>query len=465
MKRHGAFFLVLLVLSTWVSGYYADCDTVPPDGSVLVTFDVVDNWGEGYEARISITNGADWSIESWVLEFDLESQMDELLDGTVAVQGAGRYTVVPVDPSAVDISPGETVSFGYLGSPGGAVQPPTSGSLNGYPVSFNAWSPAPPPEAGQGASQWPARVLAPYVDTTAWPAYDFVATSLETGLPFYTLGFIVTEPGTSCEPSWGGYYDMDANYLVNEVAALRAIGGDIIVSFGGAANAELAVTCEDDATLARAYQEVIDLYGATRVDFDIEGAWLAEPLSVERRARVVADLQAQALSRGGTLDVWFTLPVMPDGLTPDGVHLVETVLAAGVDLGGVNLMTMDYGPSVGSYPDMGELAISAAVAVHEQLESIYLALGQTPGPDDTWNRVGITPMIGVNDITDEVFLEEDAEEVLGFALEAGVGLLAYWSANRDQPCDGGATGEVSSSCSGIDQERYGFLDAFLPFLP
>ena len=463
MKR-GATFLALFFLSFWVSGYYADCDTAPPEDSVLVSFEVLEDWGDGYQARITLTNYADWTLEDWVLEFDLESQVDDLLDDTVSIEGAGHYRVTPADSVAADLSPGETVAFDFVGSPGGNVNVPAAGLLNGYPIEFNAYSPAPPPSSSTPPGNWPARVLAPYVDATAWPTYDFVGTAEETGQAYYTLGFIVAN-GSACEPSWGGYYDMDSEFLEDEIEALRAAGGDVILSFGGAANTELAIACTSDAGLEQAYQKAIDAYHATRVDFDIEGAWVAEPQSIARRARAIAGLQADARDRGESLEVWFTLPAAPDGLTPDGLNLIAELLEAGVDLGGVNLMTMDFGASAGSDPDMGALSISAAMAAHDQLLDLYGTTSGTTDSEALWQRIGITPMIGVNDVTTEVFTLDDAGEVVDFARDVDLGFLAYWSANRDAPCEGGATGEVSSTCSGIDQEPLSFLDVFLDFLP
>ncbi len=44
--------------------------------------------------------------------------------------------------------------------------------------------------------------------------------------------------------------------------------------------------------------------------------------------------------------MWLTLPVSPNGLTADGLRVVDQMLSAGVDLAGVNGMTMDFGYEV-----------------------------------------------------------------------------------------------------------------------
>ena len=59
--------------------------------------------------------------------------------------------------------------------------------------------------------------------------------------------------------------------LDRRIAQLRAAGGDIMVSFGGQANDELALACTDEAELTDAYRDVVERYDATSIDLDIEG--------------------------------------------------------------------------------------------------------------------------------------------------------------------------------------------------
>ena len=78
------------------------------------------------------------------------------------------------------------------------------------------------------------------------------------------LSFVVADPGEPCTPSWGGYYSLDAAGetldLDRRISQLRAAGGDVMVSLGGAANHELAVTCQDDGALLDAYRAVVERY-------------------------------------------------------------------------------------------------------------------------------------------------------------------------------------------------------------
>src|SRR5690606_2349898 len=112
---------------------------------------------------------------------------------------------------------------------------------------------------------------------------------------------------------------------------------------------ELAVACTDPDDLYEAYRSVVTRYDTQVVDLDVEGEALGDEAANLRRAEAVARLQADE-----QVEVWVTLPVSPDGLTAEGEALVTTMLRAGVDLTGVNAMTMNYGESRGRGSSMAE---------------------------------------------------------------------------------------------------------------
>jgi hypothetical protein len=70
--------------------------------------------------------------------------------------------------------------------------------------------------------------------------------------------------------------------------------------------------------------------------------------------------------------------------------------------------------------------------------------------------VGITPMIGQNDVTDEVFTLSDAVQVAAFAAQEGIGRLSMWSVTRDQQCVQGIVDYDSNICSGVLQSSWAF---------
>ncbi|QXJ24939.1 chitinase [Actinomadura graeca] len=285
--------------------------------------------------------------------------------------------------------------------------------------------------------------FAPYVDGSLHPPFDLVGTAKKTGVKTFTLAFITS--GGGCVPKWGGVTDIGANPVANQAGDLRALGGDIRISFGGATGIELAAACPTAERLSAAYEQVVAAFKLTRADFDIEGSALADTAANTRRAQAIAALQ----KRNPDLEVSLTLPVLPEGLTPDGVELVKNAKANGVDIGAVNIMAMDYGPPSSQ---MGDLAIQAATSTEAQLRSVL----DLPS---AWERLAVTPMIGVNDVAGETFTLADAAQVGAFARARGLAWTSMWSANRDRPCPGGVKSQADPTCSGVDQEPLAFTSA------
>lgn len=309
-----------------------------------------------------------------------------------------------------------------------------------------------------------ASVFAGYVDVTATPTYQFEAPA-DSPQSNVILAFIVAGKENPCEPTWGTYYSMDAAAtqldLDRRIAQLRSIGGDVSVSFGGQINDELAVVCRNVDALTDAYASVVDRYTLSSIDLDIEGPALADIAALERRAQAIAALQAEAVAGGRELQVWLTLPVATQGLTAEGVAAVEATLAGGVDIAGVNGMTMNFGGSKSAGQSMAGAVEDAASALHRQVVAAYAGRGIGLDGEQAWRKVGITPMIGQNDLPGEVFTLDDAAAVNTFALENGVGLLSMWSLNRDATCTSPlpkTVPVVQTSCSGIDQDGRSFAD-------
>ncbi|NYD66399.1 chitinase [Agromyces atrinae] len=299
--------------------------------------------------------------------------------------------------------------------------------------------------------------FAAYVDVTATPHYAF-ETPADPTAPDVMLSFVVASPTADCEPSWGAAYTLDeassALDLDRRIARLQQNGGAVAVSFGGQANDELALTCTDTSDLEKAYADVVERYGTGTIDLDIEGDALRDRAANIRRATAIADLQSARRAAGEPLAVWLTLPVAPGGMTEDATTTIAEFLAADVDLAGVNLMTMNYGASLEDGVTMVDAAESALSEARRQLGALYTRAGQSISDRDLRSKIGATPMIGQNDVSDEVFTIADAEELNAWALEEKLGRVSMWSANRDQECGSNyvATAIVSDACSGVSQD-------------
>ena len=311
-------------------------------------------------------------------------------------------------------------------------------------------------------SSWPGRVFAPYVDATLWPTYDFVATARTQGTKFFTLAFITVDPQN--KPAWGGYAsyglgsDFDSQMKTN-ITALRALGGDVAVSFGGASGRELAEMITDVNQLVAAYRSVINAHGLTHIDFDIEGAAVNDKASIDRRSQAIAILKAEASAAGKELNVRFTLPVLPTGLTADGLYVLQSAKNAGFRPDLVNVMAMDYGDSAAPSPNgkMGDYAIQAGNSLFTQLTQVF---GAVTSESQRWAMVGLTPMIGMNDVQTEIFDQQEAREVVAWAQTHNIGLLSMWSLNRDKQSASGKLNYVDLNSSSLLQSPLEFSDIF-----
>lgn len=297
-------------------------------------------------------------------------------------------------------------------------------------------SPAPSPAPTPSPSSSSSLVFAPYVDMSL-ANNNLSAISAASGVKKFTLAFVT---GSGCTPQWFSQYSIPGETTIKPI--ISAFGSDnVIISFGGAVGTELAQSCGTVSGTQAAYQAVIDYYGVQNLDFDIEGGNLGGS-SVDIRNQALAGLQAA----NPGLTISYTLPVLPSGLTYEGNALLQSAAKYGVNVAIVNLMTMDYGSGFDG-TKMGQNAISAVQAVVSQIASAGLK-----------SRVGITPMIGINDVTSETFSLADAATVQSYAKSNPntVGRLAMWSIARD---NGSCVGSVSYGCSGISQNPYDFSKA------
>jgi hypothetical protein len=296
--------------------------------------------------------------------------------------------------------------------------------------------------AGSSGGGGTTLFTAPYIDMGSWPTPLLSEVSTASGLKNFTLGFITS---VGCKASWFNAYDPRTAWGLDEITKLRATGGDVKVSFGGASGIELAQACADVTSLTAEYQAVITAYHLKYIDFDIEGAAVAEPASITKRSQAIARLVAA----NPGLKVTLTLPVLPEGLDNNGLNVVTAAKAAGAPIDTVNVMAMDYYRT----GDYGAFALQAAQATHNQLQSLY-------GLSDSaaWRMVGVTPMLGVND-DGHIYNQGAANNLVAFAKLHHLGELAFWEVTRDRNACTGALYQ----CTNVTQSPYEFSRIFAGF--
>jgi hypothetical protein len=303
--------------------------------------------------------------------------------------------------------------------------------------------------SGSGASY--PHEFSPYIDMAMPADADLSAIAAASGIHNFTLAFVLSS-GSGI--GWQGVGTISDDTLANgttilsQVQAMQAAGADVTISFGGAAGQEAALTASGAASLQAEYQSVIDRYHVHSLDFDIEGLAVADQHSITLRDQALVGLKAA----NPGLIISYTLPVLPTGLTADGLNVLASAKHDGLAIDVVNIMAMDYGSAVDNGGQMGIDAIDAAIATEGQIAALGLSA-----------KLGVTPMIGVNDLSSEVFSLADAQALLNYAqTDSNIVRLAVWSVARDNGNSAGAH-FASPDSSGIAQQPYDFSAIFHQF--
>ena len=246
-----------------------------------------------------------------------------------------------------------------------------------------------------------------------------------------------------------------AQFATANITPYVTAGKNYIVSTGGAAG---AFTCSSNAGM----QTFLNRYMSANLiglDFDLE-----RDQTQAQRTNLVKTL-VYAKSLHPNLRISFTLATLADssgglaGLNALGNMVITTAKAAGLDFY-VNLMVMDYG-TTSAYTcilsgSLCQMALSAEQAV-TNLESTYAIAA---------NRIEVTPMIGNNDISDEIFTMADAQTLASFVVINKLAGYHFWSLDRDTPCASGSNTSASSTCnSATGATPFGFSKIIAPYFP
>jgi hypothetical protein len=296
--------------------------------------------------------------------------------------------------------------------------------------------------AGVGATQ-PVALAAPY-EYLGWgdpqPPADVISA---TGIHDLTLAFILAHKG--CNPEWDGTRPLLGGSDAAAIAAVRSAGGDVDVSFGGWSGSKLGAACKTVAALTAAYQQVVDDYGLSAVDIDIEHTEFTKKAVRERVIEALADLQ----QADPTLEISVTFGTDETGPDTDGLAMIDQAAALGFQPYAWTIMPFDFGAPVS---DMGTVSIQAAEGLEADIASAY---GESAA--EAYAHLGISSMNGDTDESDETVSIADFQQILNFAETEHLARLTFWAVNRDRPCSGGLSTQAGS-CSGIDQAAYAFTD-------
>lgn len=414
------------------------------------------NWSVSFQSDYKLSNVSNFTLKQLPNSsggFDITLTAPSWRNSPVSV----GETLTSYFQVAHTISQGETLQdiMTSINDTGTEFTSPTPSPTS--PDNNNTPSPTPTPEQPATPSPsdllknytpgaWGSKIFAPYVDMASYPVPDLKAMMASADVPIkdmhFNAAFLISSP--TGKASWGGYETLDisnnsgqAGKIKESLAEAQLAGADVSISLGGQTGTYLAGYYQQHGKssqeLADTYGDVIDTFKVNRLDFDIETAGaLTNDAEIKLRNEAITLFQ----QKYPDTSVWFTLPVMPTGLVDTGVNIVKTAIDAGVDIGGVNIMTMDYGSSFTG--DMGDYANQAAKATLDQITGLYQGAGSSVSFG--MENIGVTPMIGVNDVSSNIFKLDDAATVETFGESNDVGMIGMWSLGRDKPgTSGGAT--------------------------
>lgn len=303
---------------------------------------------------------------------------------------------------------------------------------------------------GQGI-EWPSQVYSPYVDMVSWinnPDYSNNGTVNlkkiyeDTGVKFFNLGFIQGTSGVQngkVNWGWGGYSVLSEsggensqyNGIKKSIKELRDVGGDVTVSFGGLNGTPFWEVTQDVDVLYNTYMELVKGYGLTRLDLDIEGGAQDKTKNIAN-AKAIKKVQAET-----GVDIVLTLPVLPSGLTSVQLDVLEAYLSQGVQIELVNIMTMCYGSSsLNPGENYGTASLRAVDSTKDQLKNYFKKYANIDLTDaESYRKIGTTPSIGFEGSAHPVFTTDWTKLVVDHAKLNGLGMVSFWSLNRDAKLD------------------------------
>lgn len=265
------------------------------------------------------------------------------------------------------------------------------------------------------------------------PPVEWPTPVLPDGIKFLTLAFATGECGSE---RWNG---REAQTVADSsIQTVQRAGIGYVISTGGARG---VFTCASEQGM----EKFIARYNSRQLlgfDFDIEAGQSGSVM-----ASLVEQVRA-AMQRHPHLRFSFTLATLSstdDGqasLNQHGDLLMKTIANAGLSNYFINLMVMNYGEAKPDNCVVEDNHCDMAASAIQVAQNFSREYGVP------MERIELTPMIGVNDVVENVFTLDDARSLTRFVRTNGLGGLHYWSLGRDRPCAPNSSA-VSPTCSSL----------------
>jgi alpha-L-arabinofuranosidase len=197
-----------------ISGTASVIIQAPPTTSTTVTYSLVSSWNTGFQAGNTITNTGATTLSAWTLQFDFAATITQIWNASVVNHSGNHYLIQNARYNST-INPGQSVSFGFLGSPGGVPVPPSNYVVNGA-----ASSSSPPPSSGISAK-------VAFADVSDWGSG-------------FTGNLTITNTGTSAITGWTLAFDIVGTISSIWNASIKSHVGNHYVIQDAGYNASIA---------------------------------------------------------------------------------------------------------------------------------------------------------------------------------------------------------------------------------
>jgi hypothetical protein len=116
-----------------ISGTTSVTISLPATFGATVAFTVVSATRTGFQAGMTITNTGTTAIDGWTLGFRFAARIRSIWGASVRRHRGKQYVLVNAGNDGT-LAPGQSVSFGFLGRPGGVPAAPSRYVLNGVAI-------------------------------------------------------------------------------------------------------------------------------------------------------------------------------------------------------------------------------------------------------------------------------------------------------------------------------------------
>ena len=269
--------------------------------------------------------------------------------------------------------------------------------------------------------------------------------TLMPGTTAITLAFASGECGRE---TWG---DLPANAVADaNIAALNRAALPYIISTGGEGN---IFTCNSDGAM-EAFVARYESPMLRGFDFDIEAGQTPDMIRSLLQRIKVAQMRRPHLRMSFTVATHAASDASQASLNAQGQQVLAAIREVKLSTYFINLMVMNYGPAQPANCVVRAGRCDMAASAAQAVQNLHNRYGVPK------EQIEVTAMLGINDVTENIFTPADATALARLVRQERLGGLHFWSLDRDGPCAGGATA-VSPTCSSLNHhDALAFSRAF-----